>query len=166
MIPTESRVRENRTPGSTSGGEENVATAETEAPASSESCRQQLLPRAYGRARLPRLYKRLTWNELQQLFVEIVVQPSTGSGFGHEFNMHMCPVVIRNEPIPPGPAACACFTTAWPCRGGARSMTGSASPRGTSRPCAAQCRYPVCAECGQVCHQTGPRPPSRQRSGV
>ena len=30
-----------------------MATAETEAPASSESRRQQLLPRAYGRARLP-----------------------------------------------------------------------------------------------------------------
>ena len=30
-----------------------MTTAETEAPASSESRRQQLLPRAYGRARLP-----------------------------------------------------------------------------------------------------------------
>ena len=38
-----------------------MATAETEAPAPSESRRQQLLPRAYGRARLPSTLLKTTY---------------------------------------------------------------------------------------------------------
>ncbi len=53
MIPSESRMRENRTSGLMSGGEETQAMTETEAPAQGESRRTTATPSVYSPARLP-----------------------------------------------------------------------------------------------------------------
>ncbi len=53
MIPSESRMRENRTSGLMSGGEETQAMTETEAPAQGESRRPTATPSVYSPARLP-----------------------------------------------------------------------------------------------------------------
>ena len=105
-------------------------------------------------------------NYFSHLIAETDFKSQVKADFEIKFNVPGNPVVARNSPILAGPAPRACLRTAWPCRGGVRSTTGSASTRGTSRRCAVRCRYPVCAECGPVRHQTAPRPPVRHRSGA
>ena len=58
-----------------------MATAETEAPASSESRRQQLLPRAYGRARLPSTLQAHVGGTPQPFRGDLASRPASGSAF-------------------------------------------------------------------------------------